>query len=613
MSTLYIQYPQSGGGGGSTGSQTGVPYVVGPLDGAATNPQGGTIGSFTFYQQSATATFPGLVSSANQTFAGVKSFQNQTLFSDGTVASPGISFINEPSTGIFRNGAQDLVISIGSAFAIEMTRVGSQVNMGFGPSGTISPSANSPVGFNNSFSGPSTYTFANINTGATSATIFNIANGTTANFTTIENWAYTTVGYLSGGSGLFGNSNQTQLIIGSEFTSGFIGFTVGGRTLATERVRLNSGSLVLNGGIQFVMSSVTFTTQSTSGVYNFNIPVNSGITGQALLSQGGGSSAMVWGGLNQMVGSVSLASQTVGNLPLSQTSGSISLTTQVSGNLPLAQTSGSISLTGQVSGVLPVVNGGTGFATNTVRIGSITFSQATGGNTYPLAFPTSVGTSSWVLQSSNGVGSLSWAAALTNPMTSSGDMIIGSGSGVAQRLALGNAGQVLTVSSGTANQAWASTIGTPGVGMTVVGIPNGSFPTSGTIGEVNPANPGGTSAVGGSGAFINLFNGPGIALSPGDWDVEGTIVLTTGATTAANLITGAISLGSASLDLTTSGGIVSLPGSVVVSTTYYLPTGKRRISIGSTTSVYLVGRLIYTVAGGAQWGTDSYFIARRVR
>ncbi len=98
MSTLYIQYPQSGGGG-STGSQTGVPYVVGPLNGAAKNAQGGTIGSFSFYQQTADATFPGLVSSTFQAFAGVKTFNDGFVsLASISMSSKKISNLLDPTT-----------------------------------------------------------------------------------------------------------------------------------------------------------------------------------------------------------------------------------------------------------------------------------------------------------------------------------------------------------------------------------------------------------------------------------------------------------------------------------------------------------------------------------
>lgn len=88
MAGTYVQYPASGGGGSATGSQTGVAYTVGPLDGAALNDNGGTIGSFSLYLQSATATRPGLVSSANQTFAGVKTFNSAPIFDSLTASLP---------------------------------------------------------------------------------------------------------------------------------------------------------------------------------------------------------------------------------------------------------------------------------------------------------------------------------------------------------------------------------------------------------------------------------------------------------------------------------------------------------------------------------------------
>jgi hypothetical protein len=124
MSTLYIQYPQNAGGGGTTGSQTGVPYVVGPLNGAAKNAQGGVIGSFSFYQQSADAVFPGLVSSADQTFSGVKTFLSAPI-------------LNSLAQGPLRVGP-------GNALSIGSTNLSSEV-VG------VLPSANGGTGTSNSW------------------------------------------------------------------------------------------------------------------------------------------------------------------------------------------------------------------------------------------------------------------------------------------------------------------------------------------------------------------------------------------------------------------------------------------------------------------------------
>ena len=46
---------------------------------------------------------------------------------------------------------------------------------------------------------------------------------------------------------------------------------------------------------------------------------------------------------------------------------------------------------------------------------------------------------------------------------------------------------------------------------------------------------------------------------------------------------------------------------------YYSPTGRRRINISTTTTIYLVGTIGYSALGGATWGTDSFIGARRVR
>ncbi len=196
--------------------------------------------------------------------------------------------------------------------------------------------------------------------------------------------------------------------------------------------------------------------------------------------------------LSQTSGSISLTAQVSGNLPIAQTSGSVSLTNKVVGNLPLSQTSGSISLTAQVSGVLPTANGGsTGTNTGDVTlaafgstpaanaaslsgqvltlqpadatnpggistgaqvipgaksfastiagpthiVGSVTFANSSaGGAAYNIVMPGAQGGASTALIN-NGAGLLSWTSTLVNPMTTSGDIIVGSGTGVAARLA----------------------------------------------------------------------------------------------------------------------------------------------------------------------------------
>jgi hypothetical protein len=143
----------------------------------------------------------------------------------------------------------------------------------------------------------------------------------------------------------------------------------------------------------------------------------------------------------------------------------------------------------------------------------------------------------------------------------------------------------------------------------VLGTTAGGNAAAGFIGEFISANSAGV-AVGSSGAFVTIAS---ISLTAGDWDVEGTCSLVTGGTTAGTVSSGGVSLNPTSEDSQTNGGVFDAFGTLVASSTYLSPTGKRRINVSTTTTVYLVGAATYTVAGGATWGTNSFIGARRVR
>lgn len=88
-------------------------------------------------------------------------------------------------------------------------------------------------------------------------------------------------------------------------------------------------------------------------------------------------------------------------------------------------------------------------------LGSITFSQTAGGVRYPVQMPQNPGAATAALTFGSG-GAMAWTAILTNPMTTSGDIVVGSASGVAARLPAGAEGSVLTTRlNGTAGrQSW---------------------------------------------------------------------------------------------------------------------------------------------------------------
>ena len=145
--------------------------------------------------------------------------------------------------------------------------------------------------------------------------------------------------------------------------------------------------------------TVTIQNPSTTVAYNFNLPTSAGSSGQALLSGGGGATAMTWGSVGVAGGGTGLTSGNSGGIPYfssSTTMASSAALTQYavmigggSGAAPYALSSngtagnmlisggssanptwGALNLAGgtnYVSGILPVANGGTGANTLTAH------------------------------------------------------------------------------------------------------------------------------------------------------------------------------------------------------------------------------------------------------
>ncbi|NJO65762.1 MAG: hypothetical protein HC836_49130 [Richelia sp. RM2_1_2] len=96
-----------------------------------------------------------------------------------------------------------------------------------------------------------------------------------------------------------------------------------------------------------------------------------------------------------------------------------------------------------------------------VGTNKITIQAPTLGGDYTLTLPVDDGAAGQVL-STDGAGELSWETALTDPMTTAGDIIIRNGSNVTARLPVGTEGQVLKVTSGI--PAWGTDGGGSGGG-----------------------------------------------------------------------------------------------------------------------------------------------------
>lgn len=271
---------------------------IGPF-GSTPNADGGSISSGVLTLQPADGTHPGGVSTTTQTFAGIKTFANATLFSDGTASNPGIAFSSGTNYGLYRADASDISMALAGYQACSYLNAAGQAVFGF--NGTAGPTAQNPWSININYAGTAYFQYNNENTGTTSATVFEILNGSPSlnNATEIGNASNTTSGYLAGGSWLSATLFQTQLNIMSESSSGYIAFNVGGRTLAKEQMRLTGTALTLNNGNSLVMNgsstgAVTIATQAAAGTFNFNLPITAGTSGYVLTSAGGGSSPMTW-------------------------------------------------------------------------------------------------------------------------------------------------------------------------------------------------------------------------------------------------------------------------------------------------------------------------------
>lgn len=130
------------------------------------------------------------------------------------------------------------------------------------------------------------------------------------------------------------------------------------------------------------------------------------------------------------------------------------------------------SLTFPASGTLATLTGTESFSnkifTDSIRLedpgagtNKVTIQAPTLAGDYTLTLPVDDGSADQVLKT-NGSGVLSWVTALTDPMTTAGDLIYRNGSNATDRLPVGTEGQVLTIVSGA--PAWAAASGGGGGG-----------------------------------------------------------------------------------------------------------------------------------------------------
>jgi hypothetical protein len=161
------------------------------------------------------------------------------LVPDGTASAPGYAFTNETNSGMYRVGTSNIGIAVAGTEGIDIINIGaSLVNFGFGAA--ANPGSSQPVVYSRTLNNDVYIQYINPSTGTASSMVMQIAGGTSSNYLTLENRCNNTTAYIGQGSCIFSSPNQTQLIIGSEGTGTFIGYTVGGRTLSKEVFRMTS-------------------------------------------------------------------------------------------------------------------------------------------------------------------------------------------------------------------------------------------------------------------------------------------------------------------------------------------------------------------------------------
>lgn len=188
---------------------------------------------------------------------------------DGTVSAPAFSFASETNTGWFRKGSLNPQLAVGGVLGLDLFKNGSVINFGLGT--TADTGTNNPFLMTGVFSGTQYYQFWNSSTGATSASVLQVLNGSPslAVSLSLENHAYTQAGYLAGVCVVSAGSGcAPQFNIMNEWASGGnITFNIGGRTAAKERMVLTETALTLSKGSGSLVLS-----GATSGALTINVP-----------------------------------------------------------------------------------------------------------------------------------------------------------------------------------------------------------------------------------------------------------------------------------------------------------------------------------------------------
>jgi hypothetical protein len=252
---------------------------------------------------------------ANPTFTGV------VKVDDGSVSAPSYTFSNETNTGLYRKAASTLGFSVAGTEGIDVVNIGSGlVNVGFGQA--ANGTAYVPFVFTRSQNSDVYAQFNNPSTGNASSINFQLVPGTASGrglLLSAYGDTYNTNTFLNQKTSLHSDFNMLSLVLGSDYSGGDIEFTIGTPSTAHQYLNVSTTAVAAkNGAVLSVDGSssgtVTIKAQAAAGTYNFNLPTSAGTSGQALLSGGGGSTAMTFGTLGVGAGGTGLTSFSSGDI-----------------------------------------------------------------------------------------------------------------------------------------------------------------------------------------------------------------------------------------------------------------------------------------------------------
>lgn len=250
---------------------------------------------------------------------------------------------------------------------------------------------------------------------------------------------------------------------------------------------------------------------------------------------------------------------------------------------------------------------GTKLVLNGSSSGAVTVQAQAAAGTYNFNLPTTAGTAGQPLLSGGGsgtaqtYGTLGLAAGGTNKnLTPAAGGIVYTDADSMEVTAAGTAGQVI-ISAGSSAPAW---------GTDVLGVATNSNAASGYKGEFQTA-----SLASGSATSMTSATGKtiiSISLTAGDWDCDGWVGYADAASTTTTMMSASISLTNNALG-TEFTRLLYPSGSVLNSAANGSPrmvTPTTRLSLASTTTVYLVGQTNFGVSTMTAFGTIN---CRRVR